>query len=35
VTEQRPVSVSRSELIRWMGVQDANHVGFVHGGIVM
>ena len=35
MTEQRPVSVSRSELIRWMGVQDANHVGFVHGGIVM
>lgn len=35
MTEARPVSASRSELIRWMGVQDANHVGFVHGGIVM
>ncbi len=31
----RPVSGSVSELIRWMGVQDANHVGFVHGGVVM
>ena len=35
MTAARPVSASRSELIRWMGVQDANHVGFVHGGIVM
>jgi acyl-CoA hydrolase len=35
VTDPRPVSASRSELIRWMGVQDANHVGFVHGGMVM
>ena len=35
MTGSRPVSASRSELIRWMGVQDANHVGFVHGGIVM
>jgi acyl-CoA hydrolase len=34
-TDPRPVSQSRSELIRWMGVQDANHVGFVHGGVVM
>lgn len=33
--EPRPVSSSASELIRWMGVQDANHVGFVHGGVVM
>jgi acyl-CoA hydrolase len=33
--EPRPVAASRSELIRWMGVQDANHVGFVHGGVVM
>lgn len=31
----KAVDASRSELIRWMGVQDANHVGFVHGGIVM
>ncbi len=31
----RPVSATRSELIRWMGVQDANHAGFVHGGVVM
>jgi acyl-CoA hydrolase len=35
MTESRPVSASRSELIRWMGLQDANHVGFVHGGVVM
>jgi len=33
--DPRPVSGSVSELIRWMGVQDANHVGFVHGGVVM
>jgi acyl-CoA hydrolase len=33
--ESRPASASRSELIRWMGIEDANHVGFVHGGIVM
>ena len=33
--EARPAAASRSELIRWMGVQDANHVGFVHGGVVM
>jgi len=33
--EPRPVADSSSELIRWMGVQDANSAGFVHGGIVM
>lgn len=33
--ESRPVSGSVSELIRWMGVQDANLAGFVHGGVVM
>ena len=33
--EPRPASASRSELIRWMGLEHANHVGFVHGGIVM
>ena len=26
---------SRSELIRWMSIQDANSAGFVHGGVVM
>src|SRR3954453_21795058 len=31
----RPVSRSRSELIRWMSIQDANSAGFVHGGVVM
>src|SRR5215218_11282344 len=33
--EPRPVSGSRSELIRWMSIQDANSAGFVHGGVVM
>ncbi|HET9119897.1 MAG TPA: acyl-CoA thioesterase [Solirubrobacterales bacterium] len=33
--EPRPVSRSRSELIRWMSLQDANSAGFVHGGVVM
>jgi acyl-CoA hydrolase len=33
--EPQPVSASRSVLVRWMGIQDANHAGFVHGGTVM
>jgi acyl-CoA hydrolase len=33
--DPRPASGSRSELIRWAGVQDANTAGFVHGGMVM
>jgi acyl-CoA hydrolase len=33
--EARPVARSRSELIRWMSIQDANSAGFVHGGVVM
>jgi acyl-CoA hydrolase len=33
--EPRPIADSRSELIRWMGVQEANTAGFVHGGVVM
>jgi acyl-CoA hydrolase len=33
--EAKPASASRSELIRWMGIVDANSAGFVHGGIVM
>jgi len=33
--ESRRASDSRSELIRWMGIQDANSAGFVHGGAVM
>ena len=28
-------SDSRSYLIRWMGIGDANSAGFVHGGLVM
>jgi acyl-CoA hydrolase len=36
-TDQQPrrASDSRSELIRWMSIQDANSAGFVHGGVVM
>jgi acyl-CoA hydrolase len=33
--EPKPASKSRSQLIRWMSVQDANSAGFVHGGTVM
>ena len=33
--EPRRASDSRSELIRWMSIQDANSAGFVHGGVVM
>jgi acyl-CoA hydrolase len=33
--EPQPASASRSALVRWMGIQDANHGGFVHGGTVM
>jgi acyl-CoA hydrolase len=30
-----PASASRSVLVRWMGIEDTNTVGFVHGGTVM
>jgi acyl-CoA hydrolase len=33
--EARSPSESRSELTRWMGIQDANNAGNVHGGVVM
>jgi len=33
--EPRSASASRSELIRWMGTEDANLAGLVHGGTVM
>ena len=33
--EPRSVAHSRSELIRWMSIQDANSAGFIHGGVVM
>ena len=35
MTEPKPASASRSELVHWMGVQDANADGFVHGGTVL
>jgi acyl-CoA hydrolase len=31
----KPAAASRSELIRWMGISDANLAGLVHGGTVM
>jgi acyl-CoA hydrolase len=33
--EPRSVATSRSALVRWMGITDANQGGFVHGGTVM
>jgi acyl-CoA hydrolase len=33
--EARAVRDSQAALIRWMGIQEANSAGFVHGGIVM
>jgi acyl-CoA hydrolase len=33
--DARPVARSRSVLVKWMGLEDANSVGFVHGGTVM
>jgi acyl-CoA hydrolase len=33
--EGKPVSRSQSELVKWMGIGDANSAGFVHGGVVM
>jgi len=33
--ESRTASHSRSLLVRWMGLADANSAGFIHGGTVM
>src|SRR5919108_1160779 len=33
--EPRPASASRSVLVKWMAITDANQGGFVHGGTVM
>jgi acyl-CoA hydrolase len=33
--DPKPVSESRSQLVRWMGLIDANNAGNVHGGTVM
>jgi acyl-CoA hydrolase len=33
--QPKPVSESQATLVRWMGVNDANSAGFVHGGTVM
>lgn len=31
----KPASASASELVRWMGIPDANSAGAIHGGTVM
>jgi acyl-CoA hydrolase len=33
--DPRPASASRSILVKWMGIEDANSAGFVHGGTMM
>ena len=33
--DAKPPSESRATLVRWMGIEDANHSGLVHGGVVM
>jgi acyl-CoA hydrolase len=33
--DARPAAKTRSVLVKWMGIEDANSVGFVHGGTVM
>ena len=33
--DPKPPSQSRATLVRWMGIEDANHSGLVHGGVVM
>src|SRR4051812_19639349 len=33
--DPRPAAASRSILVKWMGISDANSAGFVHGGTVM
>jgi acyl-CoA hydrolase len=33
--DPRTVSESQTQLIHWMGVNDANSAGFIHGGVVM
>ena len=33
--DPKPVSESRAQLIKWMGITDANSAGNVHGGTVM
>ena len=33
--QPKPPSASQSVLTRWMGIQDANSAGNVHGGVIM
>src|SRR6266513_4282818 len=33
--EAKPPGASRSIIVRWMGIGDANSAGFIHGGVVM
>jgi acyl-CoA hydrolase len=34
-SEAKPTSESRAQLIRWMGITDANSGGNIHGGTIM
>ena len=33
--DAKPAAESRSDLVKWMGIGEANSAGFVHGGVVM
>jgi acyl-CoA hydrolase len=33
--DTRPASASHAQLVKWMGITDANSAGFIHGGTVM
>ena len=33
--EAKPISDSRSVVVQWMGIEDVNSAGYVHGGVVM
>jgi acyl-CoA hydrolase len=33
--DARRVAESQTQLVQWMGIQDANSAGFIHGGSVM
>jgi acyl-CoA hydrolase len=33
--DARAVADSQTQLVQWMGIQDANSAGFIHGGSVM
>ena len=35
MSDARPAAKSASQLVKWMGIGDANSAGFIHGGVVM